>query len=422
MAGPFIFAGLYAELEADVFATPWWTLKGGFKADAGVEFEVLSVGFEWGTTIFDYSVILAQATTDQVAQPSFSPGGANYAAAQNVTISCSTDGASIRYTTDGSDPSTASTLYFGPVSINSDTTLKARAFKSPWKPSDTASATYTISTPAVATPAVSPAAGDYLTSVVVSISCATDAANIHYTTDGTTPTTSSLQYVNPFTLTESATVNARGFKDGYNASLTASAAYAIIDVEEYGSGKDASIHAAMPNTNDGTGERLTVRNGVGNPLYPPPAGSWQIDTLIWFSLASVPAGSTIDSATLMLYYCDNKDNNPAGRTLSLFSANLPWNENTLTWNNQPTYPVATSVSSSVPASCPSWMAWDVTADVQDFVAGTTLNYGWKITDITPWNDYNIPITYFRSRDYVNTTERPYLEVQLAGKAEPLIFK
>lgn len=76
----------------------------------------------------------------------------------------------------------------------------------------------------------------------------------------------------------------------------------------------------------------------------------------------------------------------------------------------------------MPASCPSWMAWDVTADVQDFVAGTTLNYGWKITDITPWNDYNIPITYFRSRQYVNTTERPYLEVQLAGKAEPLIFK
>ncbi|HOY85037.1 MAG TPA: chitobiase/beta-hexosaminidase C-terminal domain-containing protein [Candidatus Syntrophosphaera sp.] len=422
VAGPFIFAGLYAELEADVFATPWWTLKAGFKADAGVEVEVLGVGLEWGVTVFDYPITLASATTDQVAQPSFSPGGANYAAAQNVTISCSTDGASIRYTTDGSDPSTASTLYFGPVNINSDTTLKARAFKSPWKPSDTASATYTISTPAVATPAVSPAAGDYLTSVVVSISCATDAANIHYTTDGTTPTTSSLQYVNPFTLTESATVNARGFKDGYNASLTASAAYAIIDVEEYGSGKDASIHAAMPNTNDGTGERLTVRNGVGNPLYPPPAGSWQIDTLIWFSLASVPAGSTIDSATLMLYYCDNKDNNPAGRTLSLFSANLPWNENTLTWNNQPTYPVATSVSSSVPASCPSWMAWDVTADVQDFVAGTTLNYGWKITDITPWNDYNIPITYFRSRDYVNTTERPYLEVQLAGKAEPLIFK
>lgn len=339
IAGPFIYTPLYVELEADVFATPWWTLKAGFKADAGVEVEVLGVGLEWGVTVFDYPITLALATTDQVAQPSFSPGGANYAAAQNVTISCSTDGASIRYTTDG-----------------------------------------------------------------------------------TTPTTSSLQYVNPFTLTESATVNARGFKDGYNASLTASAAYAIIDVEEYGSGKDASIHAAMPNTNDGTGERLTVRNGVGNPLYPPPAGSWQIDTLIWFSLASVPAGSTIDSATLMLYYCDNKDNNPAGRTLSLFSANLPWNENTLTWNNQPTYPVATSVSSSVPASCPSWMAWDVTADVQDFVAGTTLNYGWKITDITPWNDYNIPITYFRSRDYVNTTERPYLEVQLAGKAEPLIFK
>lgn len=428
VAGPFIFAAGYLALDADILDDPWWTLTGGFKVDAGVEFEVLSYELEWGTTVFDYSVILAQATSQQVAQPSFSPEGGDYTGYQNVIISCSTDGTSIRYTTDGSDPTTASPLYSGPVNINSDTTLKAKAFKSPWRPSDIATADYTVSIPAVETPVISPAAGNYLTSVDVSISCSSTNVDIHYTTDGSTPTTSSILYDAPFTLTESATVKAKAFDTDtshdplYNPSLTASAAFVVLSEEEYSASMDASIHITLPNTNDGTGDRLAVRNASGNPLYPPPAGSWQIDTLIWFSLASIPSGSTIDSATLKLYYYDFKDNDPAGRTLSLFRALQLWNEAAVTWNNQPLWAGVASSTAQVPASTSDWMEWDVTADVQACISGMSINYGWKITDFVPWNDYNIPITYFHSREYTNSNLRPVLKVQLAGKAKPLILQ
>jgi hypothetical protein len=82
-----------------------------------------------------------------VATPSFSPAAGTYSSAQTVTISDSTSGASIRYTTDGSTPSeTAGTLYSGPVSISATATLKAIAFESGDTDSAVASATYTIST------------------------------------------------------------------------------------------------------------------------------------------------------------------------------------------------------------------------------------------------------------------------------------
>ncbi|MGA3008476.1 MAG: chitobiase/beta-hexosaminidase C-terminal domain-containing protein [Opitutaceae bacterium] len=82
----------------------------------------------------------------QVATPTFSPAGGTYASAQSVAISDSTSGASIRYTTDGSTPSeTAGTLYSGPVSIASTTTLKAIAYESGMTDSSVATATYTIS-------------------------------------------------------------------------------------------------------------------------------------------------------------------------------------------------------------------------------------------------------------------------------------
>jgi beta-glucanase (GH16 family) len=80
-----------------------------------------------------------------VATPVFSPGGGSYTSAQSVTISDSTNGASIRYTTDGSTPTpTTGTLYSGAVNISSTATLKAIAYASGMSNSAVASTTYTI--------------------------------------------------------------------------------------------------------------------------------------------------------------------------------------------------------------------------------------------------------------------------------------
>jgi hypothetical protein len=82
-----------------------------------------------------------------VAAPTFSPAGGTYTTAQSVTISSSTSGASIRYTTDGSTPtSTTGTLYSAPVAVGSSLTLKAIAYASGMADSAVSSAAYTIST------------------------------------------------------------------------------------------------------------------------------------------------------------------------------------------------------------------------------------------------------------------------------------
>lgn len=66
-----------------------------------------------------------------------------YAGSQSVTITCSNPTATIRYTTNGSNPTTASTLYTGPVTISSTTVLRAVAFSTD-QPSFTETNTYFI--------------------------------------------------------------------------------------------------------------------------------------------------------------------------------------------------------------------------------------------------------------------------------------
>ncbi len=87
---------------------------------------------------------LAQAGV--VATPSFDPAGGDYAETQTVTISTSTKGATIYYTTDGSDPDNTSTEYTDPITVDSDMTIKAIAYKDGMTTSAIAEATYSIST------------------------------------------------------------------------------------------------------------------------------------------------------------------------------------------------------------------------------------------------------------------------------------
>ena len=65
-------------------------------------------------------------------------------ASQEVTISCATEGATVYYTIDGSEPSAANgRVYKGPFSIYDSVTVKAVAVKEDWKDSAVASAAFT---------------------------------------------------------------------------------------------------------------------------------------------------------------------------------------------------------------------------------------------------------------------------------------
>lgn len=65
----------------------------------------------------------------RVATPVFDPEPGYYSGTISVSITCSTDGSTIYYTTDGSYPTQASNLYASSIRISVSTTIKARAFK-----------------------------------------------------------------------------------------------------------------------------------------------------------------------------------------------------------------------------------------------------------------------------------------------------
>lgn len=89
------------------------------------------------------SNVMAEVYTFTLPAPVFNPDGG--AGPVDVTMTCNMTGASIYYTTDGSEPDTGDTLYTTPVSVSSDTTLKAKAFKTNYTSSATKTAVYTVS-------------------------------------------------------------------------------------------------------------------------------------------------------------------------------------------------------------------------------------------------------------------------------------
>ncbi|MSU78488.1 MAG: hypothetical protein EXS16_10385, partial [Gemmataceae bacterium] len=67
-----------------------------------------------------------------VATPTFSPPAGFYATTQSVTIASVTVGAAIYYTTNGSTPTSSSTLYTGAISVTPPTTVKAIGILAGW--------------------------------------------------------------------------------------------------------------------------------------------------------------------------------------------------------------------------------------------------------------------------------------------------
>lgn len=273
-----------------------------------------------------------------VSTPTFTPNGGSFLDSQEITISCGTDGVTIYYTTDGSAPSTTSTIYDAPFTINATTTVKAYAVKENYDDSQVATATFTkataltvaeaiAATPATGTsdyvyisgivsafyntsimgdgsnyryyisddgtttnqllvykgnglnnvafanvndllvndqviiygklttynstkevaagnyiyslerptvtveaPTFSPAAGTYAEAQTVTMSCTTDGAAIHYTTDGTEPDSNSDVYTTGIQVSTTTTFKAKAIK-GDNASAVITATYHICSAE-----------------------------------------------------------------------------------------------------------------------------------------------------------------------------------------------
>jgi len=159
--------------------------------------------------------------------PTIYPAGGDFAGAVSAYIGSTVLGAEIRYTTDGSDPSSSSPLYTTFVVVDESLTVKARVYLDGYTPSPVAAATYVI-TQQVATPVITPNGGTGTGSLLVTISTGTPGATIRYTTNGTEPTLYSTEYAGPFNLgVGEHTVWAKAFRDGATPSETAKADFTV---------------------------------------------------------------------------------------------------------------------------------------------------------------------------------------------------
>ncbi len=143
------------------FSNPTSTVTGTWAASSTTTFERPS-GADWSNKYFKLIYNVTAGSSNQYAQlvkvefyyntggnptcatPTFSPAAGTYTSAQSVTINSATEGATIYYTTDGTEPTTNSTQYNGAISVSSSTTIKAIATAAGYDNSSVATATYTI--------------------------------------------------------------------------------------------------------------------------------------------------------------------------------------------------------------------------------------------------------------------------------------
>jgi hypothetical protein len=163
-------------------------------------------------------------TGTTVVAPSITPNGGIYNSPVSVSLASTTSGAQTRYTTNGSEVTSTSTLYSGPFMIFANTTVKARSFKAGMTDSAQSSANFVIQ---AAAPTISPNGGSHTAAVSVSLTSSTVGSQIRFTTNGGDVNATSTLYSTPFTVDSTGVVKAKSFKIGMGDSPQTTASFVI---------------------------------------------------------------------------------------------------------------------------------------------------------------------------------------------------
>ena len=144
-----------------------------------------------------------------------------------IELSTETEGATIRYTLDGSDPTERSTVYQNlPLSMAEACTIKAIGMKQNWNNSRITTYEYDPDNVTCLAPTFR------LSGKQLIIETSTVGGVIYYTLDGTEPTAQSTKYEGPVTLTHNCTAKAIVTKEGYRNSSVATFEATIFQAAE----------------------------------------------------------------------------------------------------------------------------------------------------------------------------------------------
>jgi alpha-tubulin suppressor-like RCC1 family protein len=200
---------------------------------------------------------VAHTYTFSVLASTISPGTGTYTSAQSVTITNQTSGATVHYTMDGSEPTPLSAQPSGPITVSTQSLLKAKAFRGSWTPSSTNIASYSFNYGTLPTPLAAPGGGSYTTDQTVALSLpgGPQGAEIRYRLDGGTPGASSPLYTGPIAVSSTTTLKARAFHVNFASGGTLTAAYTMsaatptftLAPGDYSAGQTVAIATATPN-------------------------------------------------------------------------------------------------------------------------------------------------------------------------------
>ena len=248
------------------------------------------------------------AAVPVAATPTFSLPAGSYVGSQTVSIADATTASTIYYTTDGSSPTTASSLYSGPITVSASETIRAVAVAARFTQSSTGSAAYVISVPV--TPTISLQTSQDPSLVANPIAFSVKVAATTGTPSG------SISFLDGTTQLGSAALS--GGATTYTISTLAAGSHSISAVysgdQMFSAATSASLVQVVTSTaigiaNGGSSSATVSAGGQATyalVLVPPstgPALSLTVSGLptgatATFSPATIPAGSAATNVTL----------------------------------------------------------------------------------------------------------------------------
>lgn len=169
------------------------------------------------------------------------------------------------------------------------------------------------------------------------------------------------------------------------------------DTSSFNSSADSYVQSGSPNVNNGSVTVMDLNDTR--------------DGVVRFDISAIPSGATVTSATLTLVAtavgsASSVKNYGAHRILA------DWVEGTVTWNTPGSTSgthFASSPTQTIAVSTTGSYSWNVTSDVASFVAGSAVNYGWRVIWSSNTSGTSKQVD-FGSKENITVSSRPVLSV------------